>query len=268
MKHINSKNLLVLLGWLFGRRFAEDNQVKPVLRNGLYHRVGGPGFFWIIPFFEETLPVIKKLHVGNFVLDEVLSKDGIPMRIYLTVLYIFKPTPQSRDATAALVKQGAELFQSIVKDYASQGFRQLASQFDAEELWGSARPRIERDLTRFLTGEIAPLGLTTLPSGGILIKEVFIPEKMKQAILKARQLRVTLQALAPFPDSVLIEQAIRAVFIGNLEDNDPTILMSALNSKEAAESSYVLDIQDLLKQKDRNGSGTPLGSQPAAPGRR
>ena len=46
---------------------------------------------------------------------------------------------------------------------------------------------IERDLTRFLTGELRVLGLAPLKTGGLLVKETIAPEKFKRTMLGVRQ---------------------------------------------------------------------------------
>ena len=73
------KRLCSFLGRLVGIHFAPDNHVVPVLRLEQYDCVKGPGFFWIMPLLERTLPAVKtSLYVGNFYFEEVLSKDNIP----------------------------------------------------------------------------------------------------------------------------------------------------------------------------------------------
>jgi regulator of protease activity HflC (stomatin/prohibitin superfamily) len=246
------KRWLLIIGWLFGLRFAKDNHVIPIVRMGRYHRVAGPGFFWINILVDTTLPPVKtSLYVGNFVFDEILSKEGIPFRIHLTVLFTFDPRKALTNVAAALVRAEDGLLEIIVKDYTNQGLRRLASRFNAEELWSEAMITVERDLTHLLTAEMRALGIAPLRTGGVLIKELFVPEKFQRAILNARQLQAILYALAPYPVPDLIEQAIRAVFTTNLEGQELTLLLSALSPGELAEPSYVLDVHNLLKQNGR-----------------
>jgi hypothetical protein len=243
------KALNLSLGWPFGLRFAEDNHVVPVLRWDRYDRVEGPGFFWINPLMEKTLPPVKTgIYVGNFIYDKVLTKEGVPFRVHMTVLFNFNPGAALKNAAAVLVRAGPDLLEMIVKDYASQGLRSLASQFEADKLYGEARSIIARDLAQFLTAEMSVLGIAPLKRGGILIKETVAPAKFERAILNARQLNFILQALAPFPMPWLIELVIRAVFTTNLEDNNPVVITPALAPSEGIASPYLLDIQELLRQ--------------------
>jgi regulator of protease activity HflC (stomatin/prohibitin superfamily) len=181
------KGLIKAVGRALGIGFTPDNHVTPVLRLGRYHRVAGTGYFWITPLFERTLPAVKtSLHVANFVFDEVLSKDNIPFKIQLTVLFTFQPNEADQNAVPQLVQGGDQLFQSIVKDYTNQSLRRLVSRFEAEKLCAEATmDAIERDLTDFLTDKMKMLGLAPLPAEGILIKEAIPPEKFKQTMLEA-----------------------------------------------------------------------------------
>jgi hypothetical protein len=219
--------LIQQLGKLIGLYFVPDNHVLPVFWLGRYHRVGGPGFVWIWPILERTLPPVKTgLHVGNFYFGEILSKDNIPFNMQLTVLFTFKPAEALPQAAAQLVKAGPDLLEIIVKDYANQGLRRLAARYEAEALGGSeAMATIEHRLTEVLTRQLKGLGLAPLPRDGILIKETIAPEKFKRGMLNARRLEAMLQTLTRYPmGSSLIQQAIQAGFVTGLEDLDGDLM--------------------------------------------
>lgn len=245
------KILALILGWLFGLRFADDNHVKPILRNGLYHRVGGPGFFWIIPLVETTLPAVKMgLHVAELEFDEILSQDCVACRINVTVLFSFNPRLAIKNAAAQLVRTPTYILQAIVRDYANEGIRLVVSRFNAEELRGEiARANIKRNLVSFLTAELRSLGIAPLHKGGILVKELYLPEKYKQPVLSSRHLDRTLQTIAPFPEPDLVDLANQSVLASNLDSKDVTLMLTDFSRKEPKEASYVLDMRDLLKQR-------------------
>ncbi len=229
------KALLKFSGRLLGLHFAPDNHIIPVLRMGLYHRAAGPGFTWVIPLLEQALPPVKtSIHVGNFLFEEVMSRDNVPFEIQMTVLFAFNPTSALKSAAAVLVKGGEDLFKIIVKDYTNQGLRRLAARYQAEDLCGEEpMSTIEWNLTRALTAELRVLGLAPLKSGGVLIKEAIAPAKFKRGILNARRLEAILEALAQFPAHNLIEQAIQAGFMSGLEDLEGNLtLLSTMSPLE------------------------------------
>jgi hypothetical protein len=254
------KTLIKVLGQLLGIHFTPDNHVTPILRLGRYDRVKGPGFFWIFPLVERTLsPVKKSLHIGNFVFEEVLSKDNISFRVQMTVLFTFDPASTPKSVAAVLVRGDNHLLWTIVKEYSNQGLRRLASKFEAEELSrGFAMSTIERNLTRFLIAEMRILGITPLKNGGVLIKETIAPEKFKRAMLNAKRLEAILRSLAHFPAHPLIEQAIQAEFVTGLEHLEGNLtLLSTLSPLEAVHPRDILDAHRISTQNGRrehNGS--------------
>jgi|GEM_PF-4860577 len=252
------KRLIAMLGRMIGIYFTPDNYATPVLRLGRYHQVKKPGFCWIIPFFEQALPPVKiSIYVGNFVFNEVLSKDNIPFQINLTVLFTFNPTSALKSAAAELVRGGDGLMQIIVKDYANQGLRRLAARYIAEDLGSTpVMSSIERNLTRLLTAEMRPLGIAPLKNDGLLIKEIYAPDKFKRAVLSARRIEDMLRALTAFPiPATLTEQAIRAAFMTNLEDfeNNPMLILSSLSSAETSQLPMMVEGQKVAGRNGYNG---------------
>lgn len=249
------KNLLSWLGTFIGLYFAADNYVVPVMRWGLYHRVVGSGFFWIIPFLEHTLPPVKtSLYVGNFTFVDVPSKDNILFTIRMTVLFSFQPTSAHPDAAAVLVKGGSDLLSSIVNDYASDGLRRLTAQFKAEELSGKpAILSIKRNLASLLRLQLAPLGIIPLRQDGLLIKEVIAPEKFKRAMVEARRIEAIVRAIAQYPTPHLVEQALRAEFISDVDQIDNLTLLSGTHPPETLALPYLPQLQQLPKPNGRSG---------------
>jgi hypothetical protein len=215
------KGLIAMLGRIVGIYFAPDNYVIPILRWERYHRVEGPGFFWIIPLVERTLPAVKtSLYVGNFVFEEVPSKDNILFRVQLTVLFTFNPAAALKSAAAQLVQGGNHLLQLIVQDYTNQSLRRLASRFEAEKLCAEeTMATIEQALAKSLTAEMRPLGLAPLATGGILIKETVPPEKFKQTMLDVRHSEVILEFLRCYPVPELVQLLNQVIFANSLKDH-------------------------------------------------
>lgn len=252
------KRLRAAIGRLMPIHFAPDNHVRPVFRFGLYNRVRGPGFVWIIPVIEEARPVVKtSIYVGKFLFEDVMSRDNIPFRVQMTVLAGFDPDAALKRAAAVLVRAGESLIVDIIKDYTNQGLRRQWARFDGEELnGGNPMTTIEQNLTRSLTAELRPLGIAPLPNGGILIREAVPPEKFKRGVLNARRLEAMLQALTRYPVPELIGQAIRAGFMTGLEDLPSELtLLSTLSPLEQVYPFYPADIQRASAQNGHNGRG-------------
>lgn len=237
------KRLIMALLGVLGIYFAPDNYVIPVLRWGLYHRSKGPGFVFTIPLIERALPPRKtSIYVGDYRFDEVMSKDNIPFKVRMTILFTFDPNQAVKNAAAVLVRAEAGLLDTIMKDYANQGLRRLAARYKAEELTGELpMSAIERDLTHFLTAELNPLGMAPLRSGGVLIKETIAPEKFKRGLLNAGRFEAMLQTLTGYHAlGNLIQQAIQAGLVTGLEDLDGQLTF--LPELEGLRSPRALDV--------------------------
>jgi hypothetical protein len=143
----------------------------------------------------------------------------------MTILYKFDPGDTQPEIAAQLVRAPVDLLHLIVKDYASQGLRRLASTFKSDEIpHAFARAVIERDLSRFLIGQLAVLGISPLKEGGLLVKEIVPPEKFKQSMVNVRGLEATMRELVAYRSPALMEWGTLATFLTNLVDRQGEIL--------------------------------------------
>ena len=216
------QRLCSALGWLIGIYFCPDNYVLPILRLGRYHRVRGPGFVWIIPLVEQVLaPVKTSLHVGDFIFQEVLSRDNIPFRVHMTVLFTFDPASAIKSAAAQLVRGGDQLLQVIVRDFANRRLRRLAATFEAEELSSEVViNNIEEGLVHYLKHEMSILGLAPIQAkyGGIMIKEVVAPDNFKRTMLDVKHDEAILGVLRNYPVPELVQLLNQVIFANSLKE--------------------------------------------------
>ena len=173
--------VLVRLGNAVGIHFVPENHVVAVMRLGMYHRLGGPGFIWCIPLIERVTPPIKiGIRFLPFAIRRALTKDAISINVGLTVLYSFDPTLPIRRIAAQLVRCTPDLLEGIVKDKVDNCLRRIVARFEAKQLCeGETTVQIQHELTRSLTVELRSLGLRPARDGGVMIKEVNLPEGLK-----------------------------------------------------------------------------------------
>ncbi|MBK8128918.1 MAG: SPFH domain-containing protein [bacterium] len=230
--------IMFRLGKGIGLRFAPDNHVLPVLRFDQFQKLAGPGYFWINPWTQETLPPVSLgIRIGQYTFTDVVSADNIPHDINLTILYKLEPALVRLEALAQLVRLSDREVQKIVKDYASQGLRRLAALYMAESLTGRRETTaVERDLTNLLRSQLRPLGLQPLRQGGLLIKEIIPAPGFRQALLQAKQHQTTLRVLSAYKESRLIEQAIRAQLVAGLQTQTGTVNLFSILGDNATSS--------------------------------
>lgn len=233
------------VGKFFGRRFAPDNYVVPVLRYERFNRLAGPGHFQIMPLAESTLePISLGIRIGEFKFEDVLSHDNIAFSMRMTVLYKFEPNQANEKALPQLIRLSPKVMTDIVKKYTNRGVRRLTARYDAETLCNETpMQKIERDLARFLKANLHPLGIVPLPNDAILIQEMVAPYKFQQTMLAVRQHHATLEVLKEYQEAQLVEQALRAQFLTGLENHEGNLtVLSALDG-----GSSFQNILDMLR---------------------
>lgn len=240
------KHLITPLTWI-GLHFSPDNYVVPVLRMERYHRVRGPGFFWIWPFFERTLPAVKtSLYVGAYQFENVLSKDGIPFTMRLTILFSFNPEKAIDTAKPVLVKLSEGDILAIVRDYANQGLRRFVSRFGARDLCQKEPlTDIEQDLTEFLAKALAILGIEPLPTGGLLIKETIPSEAFQRAMQSVTEDSASLDLLQRYPVRELLDVYKEITIAKSFKDNRGQSVLIMGSPDEANTKSIAMDMADL-----------------------
>jgi regulator of protease activity HflC (stomatin/prohibitin superfamily) len=74
---------------LFALKIANQWEKAIVLRFGKFHRVAGPGLFWIIPIIE-TIPtwVDQRVMVSPFSAQKTLTRDTVPVDVDAVLFWV------------------------------------------------------------------------------------------------------------------------------------------------------------------------------------
>jgi regulator of protease activity HflC (stomatin/prohibitin superfamily) len=210
------KKILSFLAGLIGFHFVPENHKAAVMRLGMYNRVRGPGFIWIIPFVDRVENLVKiGMRFATFPVRQVLSNDGIPLNFELTIFYSFNPDSTSRPIAAQLVRLPDHILESIVRDYADKSLRRAVAQYSAEDICtGGPIADIEQGVIGGLTTQVRHLGLAPMAGGGVMIKEITPPEDFVETILTAKGHEVILKVLADYRaadvDQALVADLVRS----------------------------------------------------------
>jgi hypothetical protein len=224
--------VLVRLGKAVGIHFVPENHVVAVMRLGMYHHLGRPGFIWCIPLMESVTPPIKSgIRFLSFTLKGALTKDAISVNVGLTVLYSFDPSLPIRPIAAQLVRCTPDVLEGIVEDKVDNCLRRIVARFEAKQLCqGETVAQIQHELSRSLTAELRLLGLSPARNGGVIIKEVNLPEDLLRTILEAKRHELTLEVLKKYGDGK-IDKAVIAEFANNPASQDgalPLLMLANL----------------------------------------
>jgi len=221
------KKVLGFLAGLIGFHFVPENHKAAVTRLGMYNRVRGPGFIWIIPFVDRVENLVKMgMRFAAFKVKQVLSRDGIPLDFELMILYRFDPDATSRPIAAQLVRLPDHVLESIVEDYVDQSLRRTVAQHSAEDIcYGNPIPLIEQSVVEGLKAQVRPLGLAPMADGGVVIKEITPREDFLESILAAKGYEMILKVLTDY-QAADVDQALLAELVRGFKDAPPRVLSS------------------------------------------
>lgn len=221
------KKILISLGRLIGVHFVKENYVAPVFRLGMYKRVRGPGFFWVIPILEGVgRPVKSGFRFTSLNVSGALSSDSIPVDIDLEIFFRFDPERTQRRIAAQLVRVPEHVLIDIAEDYADSFLRRVVANFTAEDICsGKAIARIQRHLSRILADKLEFLGYVIDPDGSVLIKGITASPGFQQTMLDAKRYEVTLRVLNAY-QAADVDQALFAELVNGLAKSDGSMVFS------------------------------------------
>jgi regulator of protease activity HflC (stomatin/prohibitin superfamily) len=221
------KRILTFLAKFVGVHFVQENHVAPVFRLGMYRRVCGPGFFWVIPILESVGPPVKSgFRFTSLKVPGALSKDSIPIDIDLEVFFRFDPERTQRRIAAQLVRAPERVLTDIAEDYADSFLRQVVANFAAEDICsGKVVSRIKSHLSHILADRLDFLGYVINLDSGVLIKGITASSEFQQTMLDAKRYEVTLRVLNAY-QAADVDQALFAEFIKGFAKGDASMFLS------------------------------------------
>ncbi|HID62462.1 MAG TPA: SPFH domain-containing protein [Anaerolineae bacterium] len=220
--------VLIFLARLLGFHFVPENSRAAVMRFGMYHRTGGPGFVWVAPLIEKMGNLVKVgMRLATFTVEQVVSSDGIPFDFRLTVRYSFDPdSTRNRSIAAQLVRQPDSVLENIVKDYADKSLRRTVARYSAEDIYNRGPVAdIEQSVIEGLQAQVKHLGLAPMAGSGVMIKEITPPEDFLETKLAAKRHEIILRVLTAY-QAADVDQALLAEWVRGLKDAPPTFLSS------------------------------------------
>lgn len=211
---------LTLIGTyiLYALRIASQWDKAIVLRLGRFHKLAGPGLFWIVPIMD-TIPswIDHRVMVTPFTAEKTLTKDTVPVDV---------------DAVLFWVVWDAEKAALEVKDYVSAiswaaqtALREIIGQMTLADIL-VGRSKMDQDLQKIIDERTTPWGVTVQ---SVEIRDVIIPPDLEDAMSSQAQAERERQARVILGES---EKQIAASFAEASQSyvNNPTALhLRAMN---------------------------------------
>ncbi len=147
-----------------------------ILRFGKFHRLAGPGVFFVIPVVENIATwVDQRVQATPFQAEETLTKDTVPVNVDAVMFWIV----WDAEKAALEVKD----YQTAVSWAAQTTLRDVIGKTMLSEML-SNRERIDEELRRIIDRKTEPWGISVQ---SVEIRDVMIPASLQEAMSREAQ---------------------------------------------------------------------------------
>ncbi len=203
---------------LFSIKIASQWERAVVLRFGKFHRLAGPGLFWIVPLID-TIPVWidQRVMVTPFSAEKTLTMDTVPINVDAVLFWMVW------DAQKAALE--VENYREAIAWAAQTALRDIiGKKMLADILIG--RDKIDAELQGIIDQRTTPWGVAVQ---SVEIRDVVIPAGLEDAMSRQAQAERERQARVILGESEMqIAESFRAAALiyGN---NETALHLRAMN---------------------------------------
>ncbi len=168
----------VVLGFilLFAIKVAAQWEKAVVLRLGKFHRLAGPGMFWIIPIVDSAANWIdQRVMVTPFSAEKTLTKDTVPVDVDAVLFWVIWDAEKAALEVADYKAAIAWAAQTALREIIGQSML-------ADILVG--RAKMDADLQKIIDERTTPWGITVQ---SVEIRDVIIPPVLEDAMSRQAQ---------------------------------------------------------------------------------
>ena len=152
--------LILWLGKPMGVAYVPIHHVQVIYRMGKYAGCKGPGLIYYNKFTETLGPLVSIAgQIKEYVLDNVVSRDVLPVTLHLSCTVVYDPSA-GQELASVLTRLPKDTYTSIAGTFVRWAVLALANQYNASELTQqSVRAQIEETVRNKANEELAYLGL-------------------------------------------------------------------------------------------------------------
>jgi regulator of protease activity HflC (stomatin/prohibitin superfamily) len=168
----------LLLGcyFLYWLKVASQWEKAIVLRLGKFHRLAGPGLFWLIPFVDTLANWIDhRVMVTPFSAEKTLTKDTVPVDVDAVLFWVVWDAEKAALEVADYKAAIAWAAQTALREIIGQSML-------ADILVG--RAKMDADLQKIIDERTTPWGITVQ---SVEIRDVIIPPDLEDAMSRQAQ---------------------------------------------------------------------------------
>jgi regulator of protease activity HflC (stomatin/prohibitin superfamily) len=209
---------LVGLYILLAVKVASQWEKAVVLRLGKFHKLAGPGMFWLIPVIDTLANWIDhRVMVTPFSAEKTLTKDTVPVDVDAVLFWVVW------DAEKAALEVAD--YRAAIAWAAQTALREIIGQSVLADIL-VGRAKMDAELQKIIDERTTPWGITVQ---SVEIRDVIIPPDLEDAMSRQAQAERERQARVILGES---EKQIAASFAEASEAyvNNPTALhLRAMN---------------------------------------
>ncbi len=160
----------------FGIKIANQWERAVVLRLGKFHRLRGPGFFFIIPIIDTvTQSVDMRIRSTDFSSESTLTKDTVPVNVDAICFWMVWDAKKS-------ILEVEDFYQAIILS-AQTALRDIIGTHLLSELL-THREALGQKLQTILDAKTNPWGITIQ---SVEIRDIILPRDLENAMSKEAQ---------------------------------------------------------------------------------
>ncbi len=161
---------------LFALQIARQWEKAVVLRMGKFHRLAGPGMFWIVPIID-TIPswIDHRVMVTPFRAERTLTKDTVPVDVDAVLFWIVWDAEKAALEVSDYGQAISWASQTALRDI-------IGKMMLADILVG--RDKIDAELQRIIDQRTTPWGITVQ---SVEIRDIIIPADLENAMSRQAQ---------------------------------------------------------------------------------
>jgi regulator of protease activity HflC (stomatin/prohibitin superfamily) len=159
-----------------GLQLAHHWEKVVILRLGRFHRLRGPGLFWLLPFADRVARFVDtRIRATDFSAEKTITMDTVPVHVDALAFWMIW------DAQKAVLE--VENFLEAVVLSAQTALRDAIGRNELAALL-SERERLGHEIQRALDQKTNPWGISIL---SIEITDILIPKELEDAMSKRAQ---------------------------------------------------------------------------------
>ncbi len=184
--------LLIGVYILFSLKVASQWEKAVILRLGKFHKLAGPGAFWVIPIMDTLANWIDhRVMVTPFSAEKTLTKDTVPVDVDAVLFWVVW------DAEKAALEVAD--YKAAIAWAAQTALREIIGQSVLADIL-VGRDKMDAELQKIIDERTTPWGITVQ---SVEIRDVIIPPDLEDAMSRQAQAERERQARVILGESEL-----------------------------------------------------------------